>query len=403
MAAGATGLLILFVAGWGLGRAQWAPPGWTWLAAMVWAAITLVAAGDLPLHRAHADAPLFDRLGAGTWLTLLRGLCLSGLSGFLLGHGSPGMSSWLPAILYTTSDVADYFDGYLARRSGTASPFGERLDLELDSLGLLVAVTMAVRLGSLPIWFLPLGLARYAFAGLVWLRTRRGLRVLPLPDSLARRPLAGLTMGFLSVALWPILDSMAVTIAGVAFGIPFGLGFVRDGLVVAGVFDPAGSSYRRWRGRLRRWLLAFTPLLLRFVLLVYAVVEVPQLILAGGGMVAGLARIGLADGASAARFLGGLAALAVGLVVLGLAGRFAAFALLFPLGLTTAAVGTNLVRAGGLLAAVSVLMAGTGMLSIWQPSDRVFRHRAGEAPATEDLGGAGQVRRAGTANSSHSG
>lgn len=379
LAAGVLGLLALLAAGWALQRFGWAPARWPWLAVPVWAGLMLWSGLGLELHRTEPGGPLLDRLGPGNWMTIGRAAMLSALAGYLLAPRLDGLGAWLPAMLYTGGDVIDYFDGYLARRSNTSSPFGERFDLELDAAGLLLAVLVAVRYGSLPLWFLPLGFARYLFAGLIWLRRRRDLPLKPLSDSLARRPLAGLTMGYLSVVLWPILDPTSITLAGIAFGIPFSLGFVRDGLVVSGVWDPDGQAYRRWRRVLRNLLLGWAPIPLRLAVLLYAALELPTYLQPSERLLAGWGRIGLEGGFSLAAAFSAVVLLGVAAIVIGVAGRFAAFALLFPLGLTAAAVGTDPVRAVGLLAAVGILMAGTGRLSIWQPSDQLFRRRAGEA------------------------
>ncbi|NIV37621.1 MAG: CDP-alcohol phosphatidyltransferase family protein, partial [Anaerolineae bacterium] len=86
------------------------------------------------------------------------------MTGFLFSSNLEGFFAWLPALFYMAAAIADYFDGYLARRSATASGLGVALDLELDALGLLVAVSLAVSSGKLHWAFLPIGLARYGFA-----------------------------------------------------------------------------------------------------------------------------------------------------------------------------------------------------------------------------------------------
>jgi phosphatidylglycerophosphate synthase len=57
--------------------------------------------------------------------------------------------------------VLDAVDGRVARRTGTASSFGARFDIEADSfLALVLSVYVA---GSLGPWVLAIGLMRYAF------------------------------------------------------------------------------------------------------------------------------------------------------------------------------------------------------------------------------------------------
>lgn len=373
------GILPLSQAG---GSRGWVPATWPWLTALVWALIMVQAGRDLRQHTNQITDATLDRLGPGTWLTLLRAASLAGLAGFLLQSRQSGFGAWMPALLYTASDVADYFDGYLARRSGTSSEFGERFDLELDALGLLLAVGLAVGYRALPWWFLPIGFARYAFAGLIELRRRGGRPIHPLPDSLARRPLAGLMMGYLSVVLWPILDPTSLAISGVIFTVPFSLGFLRDGLVVSGTIGPAEAGYQRWRGVLRASLLTVAPLAFRLGLIVFAVLEIPRLLSPSAELVSGLPAIGFGQSAWVLQVFAGVIALGVAATSVGWAGRLAAFALLFPVGLTTAAVGTDWVRALGLACTLAILMTGTGMFSLWQPSDGLFRRRAGESGDT---------------------
>jgi phosphatidylglycerophosphate synthase len=61
--------------------------------------------------------------------------------------------------------LSDLVDGRLARRNGTASAFGARLDMEADAL--LILVLSAVVASDVGWWVLWLGLVRYAFAAVV--------------------------------------------------------------------------------------------------------------------------------------------------------------------------------------------------------------------------------------------
>ena len=79
------------------------------------------------------------------------------------------------AALVTLSVLAlglDGVDGWVARRTGTASAFGARFDLEVDAFLILVLSVHVAR--SAGPWVLAIGLARYAFVAagraLPWLR-----------------------------------------------------------------------------------------------------------------------------------------------------------------------------------------------------------------------------------------
>jgi CDP-diacylglycerol--glycerol-3-phosphate 3-phosphatidyltransferase len=106
--------------------------------------------------------------------------------------------------------------------------------MAFDTLGFLVAPGVAVLWGQLPVWYLSLSAARYLFrAGL----TGRRLRAKPiydLPESIVRRPLAGVQMAFIGLALAPILSSGTLEVIAAVVLVPSLLIFVRDYLAVAG-------------------------------------------------------------------------------------------------------------------------------------------------------------------------
>ena len=372
--------MLLLLGAWLLARAWQVEAGVRWglMGGFLWLYLAAFLRRRLDRNRRQEDGKVLDRWGPGTWLSLMRALAISGLAGFLLQPRPPGLLAWLPMALYTLSDVADYFDGYLARRSGYATLLGVDLDLELDALGLLVAVTVVVQYGTLPLIFLPVGLARYGYALLVGMRERRGLPVHELPPSLMRRPIAGVTMGFISATLWPIVDRPEATLAALVFTLPFAAGFVRDGLVVSGQLHPEDEFYQRWRRRLRSWALDKLPLLLRVAFVLAAGAESVRLLHGTAAFESGWTAWGVNEPARlAAAFVmlysvGGLA------LLLGWAGRLIAFLLIFPVGLTIAATSMDATRAALLFAVLSLMLTGTGRWSLWKPSDRWFRRRAGE-------------------------
>lgn len=374
---GGAGLL----AGWvllGDGVGPSAALKWILLGGAVWTYFSVFVLRRLSRNRRKGEERILGDWGLGTWLSLLRALCISALAGFLWQVRPPGWLAWLPMGLYTVNDVADYFDGYLARRSDRVTLLGTDLDLELDALGLLVAVLLAVRYGTLSPLFLPIGFARYAFALLVGVRERLGRPVHELPSSALRRPIAGLTMGFVSATLWPIVEGPEANLAAVVFLVPFGMGFLRDGLVVAGALDPEGTSYRQARKILRAGLLDVLPLLFRPVIAVALLIEIQRLIGYQDVVVKGFTSWGLADPGTVLVLFALLEAVGGVALLVGWAGRLAAFALIFPIGLTITASELDALR--GLLLGVNLtlLMTGTGPLSLWQPAAEWFGRPAGE-------------------------
>ncbi|HVU92252.1 MAG TPA: CDP-alcohol phosphatidyltransferase family protein, partial [Jatrophihabitans sp.] len=96
--------------------------------------------------------------------------------------------------------VLDLVDGWVARRTGTASAFGARFDLEVDAFLILV---LSVRVAQeLAPWALAIGLARYLFvaawAVAPWLRR-------PVPPQYWRKTVAAVQGVVLTVAVSGLL------------------------------------------------------------------------------------------------------------------------------------------------------------------------------------------------------
>jgi CDP-diacylglycerol--glycerol-3-phosphate 3-phosphatidyltransferase len=332
---------------------------WLAAAAIVFGFQLAFVGRRLRLNFRAGEAVLLPDLGPGNSLTLARGVLLAMLAGFLIIPWPKGALAWAPAALYMAADLADYFDGYLARISRHATRLGEAIDLEFDALGLLVGVSVAIHIGQLPLWFLPFGLARYAFVFGIWILQRRGRAPQPLPESVSRRPIAGLTMAFVSAALWPLVLPSVATLAGVLFAIPFAFSFGRDWLVVSGVLDPLSNRYATGRLRFKRlfldWLPPFLRLSLAAALVVLTTDMLPSVMI--------LLIIQIVAGAC---------------IAVGLAGRLASIALIVPLALGANANGLAPLRAIALGLTLGILILGTGAASLWKPEERLLRRRAGE-------------------------
>ena len=158
----------------------------------------------LPDNHRQGETALLPALGLGNSLTLLRGLAIGLLAGFLfLPPPSDGLFAWIPAILYTVIIILDYLDGYAARVTYHVTKLGETLDGICDALGLLVAVGLLVGYSQLPAWYLLAGTAAYLYRLGLWWRQCHRKPIFDLPPSRRRRMLAGFQMGFISVLLWP--------------------------------------------------------------------------------------------------------------------------------------------------------------------------------------------------------
>ena len=96
---------------------------------------------------------LYSTIGVGTIITLFRGFLIALLSLFLAAPAWVPASGWLPSALYLAALVADYFDGYAARRTRHYSRLGAILDMEVDGLGVLIAAMLLVTRNIMSPWF----------------------------------------------------------------------------------------------------------------------------------------------------------------------------------------------------------------------------------------------------------
>ena len=371
--------LLLLTYGWL--RLVWQPHANRWIVfaslAMAYC-LWIVWQGLVENHR-DGETMLLATLGWGNRLTLMRGVAISLVAGFLFSPWPQGALAWLPVLLYTAADIADYFDGFAARVTNHATKLGERLDMEFDGLGMLVVSILAVWYGQLPWWYLILGLARYLFVLGLWWRERRGLPIYEIHPSVHRRIFAGFQMGFMSAVLWPILPASAATLTGTLFAIPTALGFLRDWLVVSGRLDPTHQTYLR----VQSWLVKVTrivaPPLMRIALLVSMVL-----------MYATLDRWirpfpwqdlleswGVPIHALLATILGIVGILGTIMVVSGSLGRLISIAVVFPIGFDIASRGMNWVNSIALGCTICLMLLGTGPGSLWPVEERFFMKKQG--------------------------
>ena len=195
-------------------------------------------------HR-PAEEALLPGLGPANGLTMLRAVLMSAVAGFLFSPIPVGAFAWLPGALYTLASLPDFIDGIVARLTDSVTELGGILDMTVDSVGVLVATSLAVQYGSVPWWYLPIGLARYLFVFGLRLRERAGLPVHELPFSHRRRGFAALKMGFMFVMLFPLFGPPGTHLAAASFALPFAAGFLWDWALASG--RPAAASGHRFR------------------------------------------------------------------------------------------------------------------------------------------------------------
>lgn len=152
---GAVGLTVS-----GLVGAGYAPK-----ALLLYAVAVAVLTHTLATSGAHPH----DRFGPANGITLLR---LTGvlLMAALVGEAFPGEplhanagAAWALVVVATATAVMDAVDGTLARKTGLASAWGARFDMETDAFYILVLCALVVQAGQAGPWILASGLMRYAF------------------------------------------------------------------------------------------------------------------------------------------------------------------------------------------------------------------------------------------------
>lgn len=181
--------------------ARTVPQGAVAIAVATGMLVPVIAAASILRRRPAFSGPA-DRI------TLFRTVLIGGVTAMavlslLTGHP---LCRWAVVELSLAAIALDGVDGYVARKTRTATPEGARFDVEADAaLILVLSITVAATVGW---WALLIGLMRYAWVAVSWLRP--ALRH-PLPFSHLRRGI-GLMQGLvLSLVLIPGVPSGATT------------------------------------------------------------------------------------------------------------------------------------------------------------------------------------------------
>ena len=132
-----------------------------WIAGLVTGS---VAAALLVTARMRSDQPAVH---PADWVTLTRAVLIAGVAGLVADSFSGPVSVPALVTLSAVALVLDAADGQVARRTGTATALGGRLDGEADAfLILLLSIYVSQDYGS---WVLLIGAARYALLVAGWL------------------------------------------------------------------------------------------------------------------------------------------------------------------------------------------------------------------------------------------
>lgn len=152
-----------------------------------------------------------QRFGAANAVTAVRSTLVGLITGLVVASFVEAIPVALLVGLAVPALLLDAVDGWVARRTNSASELGARFDMEVDAF-LLLALSAFVS-QSLGVWVLGIGLMRYAFvaAGWVfpWLRRR-------LPFRYWRKVVTavqGIALVIAAAGRLPVLDVLVVAIA----------------------------------------------------------------------------------------------------------------------------------------------------------------------------------------------
>lgn len=350
----------------------------------IWATLSVICLlgilwWGLKYNHRHNETMLLPTLGYGNTLTLLRGLGLCFMAGFLFAPRPPDLLAWASPLLYAASCLIDYLDGYVARMTGHTTVLGEILDMEFDGIGMLIVIVLGIQYGQLPIWYLILGLGRQLFIFGIWLRQRQNLLVHEMTESHYRRIIAGFQMGFMSVILWPVFTPPTTTLASTLFAIPLTGSFLRDWFVVSGQIDPLTTRYQRWRSFMKKILEGWLPLVCRWVASGVVLFLLTREFPSYTSWQVYLQQAEPIYFAWLLKILAILSPLATGLFLLGILGRVNAIVMINLACLDIFATKFVLWTNGLLLAsAIWVLQLGSGYWTLWSFEESWLRRRAGE-------------------------
>ncbi|MCQ0972021.1 CDP-alcohol phosphatidyltransferase family protein [Paracoccus sp. TK19116] len=177
-----------------------APLGWVvpfGLCVGMWLIVGQLARRHLPT----------GRFGPANTVTLIRAAMMLALIGPLITGEATGRAVAMVAAVALTLDGVD---GWFARRTGMASAFGARFDIEVDAALALVLALHAFIGTAAGAEVLALGLVRYVFvvATVLW-----PWLAAPLPQRWRRKAICVVQLAALILLQWPDLHDGAAIIA----------------------------------------------------------------------------------------------------------------------------------------------------------------------------------------------
>ncbi|EAU42420.1 GTP cyclohydrolase [Fulvimarina pelagi HTCC2506] len=205
----------------------------------VYLAIVGLAAAGLRNHP-------HGRFGAANVITVFRAALTAIVAASLIEAGQLRYEgdtafSWAVAGLVVLALLLDGVDGYAARRNGTQSSFGERFDMEVDALLILLLSLLAFVSGKAGAFVILLGAMRYAYLAIHALLPR-----LPsdLSPSLVRKAVCVIQVSALCLIVTPLVNPPTSSVIALGALILLGASFGRD-LVVQFSGYPSRKGIKR--------------------------------------------------------------------------------------------------------------------------------------------------------------
>lgn len=169
----------------------------------------------------------FPRFGPANYVTLSRAVLVLLVAALIGRPGTPNLL-WFIVGITAFAAVLDGVDGWLARRTGMASAFGARFDMETDAALIMVLSILVCQHGKAGSWVLLSGLLRYIFVAAGWVLPWLAR---PLSSTWRAKTIAIAQLVVLICAVAPIipvtLSNIAAAIALVALGWSFALDVLR--------------------------------------------------------------------------------------------------------------------------------------------------------------------------------
>jgi phosphatidylglycerophosphate synthase len=179
-----------------------------WVPAVGWLGYLVISNALLLRGLKQSQA---TRFGAANVVTAVRSTLVGLISGIVVSSFAAPMPVGLLIALVVPALLLDAVDGWVARRTDSASELGARFDMEVDAFLLLVLSAYVAQ--TLGIWVLAIGVMRYAFvaAGWIypWLRRQ-------LPFRYWRKVVTavqGIALTIAATGLLPVLDVVLVAVA----------------------------------------------------------------------------------------------------------------------------------------------------------------------------------------------